>query len=353
MSEIKEETLPTQELQEVVTPAPEPKFDKMNNREALERAITEKRETQPSGTERKTEAPQPTKSEVKQAVEADLEAPAEFSAAGKQAWKDKNITGIQKEFRRIHDSRTAEISRAQTEARLAREEAKSYSDIDNFASEYVKERAKEGVPKGQAMREAFQLIYEFKKGDPSTVKAELKRIGIDLDAAPGAKSQPTEDPRYDHLQKTVDSLIKEREDQKIGQIAQTFESVFSGMRSQVTRTGEPVFPDLLDYSEEGIEFARVLGSRTKDPYFIKRVRAQFPDADFSVLVREAYKSAGGRVQGEPVQVSKNNQQHIEKSRRAAASTPGRVVARNDASNLVGKLSRRAALARAIEEQREH
>ena len=69
---------------------------------------------------------------------------------------------------------------------------------------------------------------------------------------------------------------------------------------------------------------------------------------------EAYKHLGGKVSGDPVEVSKETQsKHIEKSRRAAASTPGGVQRRNDSSNLIGKLSNRAALVRALEEQREH
>lgn len=327
-----------------------PKYDGMSNRAALEESIKIHREGK--------EPEAPTNREVAQAVTADVEPPSEFSKEAKQAWKNKDIAAIQKEYRRLHDSRTSEISRAQyaekqarAEAEKERAEAKTWRELGKMAAPYIEARGAEGVSPDKAIMEALALVNEFKKGDPSTVKAELKRIGIDLDKAP-TQTTSAPSPELEALQKTVQELKQEKEKEKFDSVAQTFESAFQVLKAQKTRTGDPVFPDLLLSGDEGNELARRIGSRTSDPYFRKKVAERFPDADFTVLVREAYKAEFGRVSGEPVQVSPNSNQHIAKSRRAAAAIPGRTAPRANDSNLVGKLSNRAALTKAWELHRE-
>lgn len=329
----------------------EPKFDKLPSREALERALEQDREKNPKPEQEPVAAKEPVSKPA--AVEQELDPPSEFSAEGKKAWREGDRVGIQREYRRLHDSRTQEITRAQTAEKQAREEAKAYSDLDNYAAEYIKERAKEGIPKGQAMREAFQLIYEFKKGDPSSVKSELKKIGIDLDKPSTAAATTVNDPRLDTIQKDLEDIKKEKEAQNFQRLTQTFGEIFKDLGSLKTRTGDPVYPELLDNSEAGQQFAKELGSLAFNPQFQAGVLRRFPDADLKVVVREGYKYLGGKVSGEPAKVSTSDQKQIDKSRRAAASTPGRVVARNESSSLAGKLSNRAALARAAEERQEH
>lgn len=351
-----EATIETQNTAPVVTEtveAPqEEKFDKLSNRDAMEKAISEKREPR-TIDEPKPEAPAtPTAKEVKQVVADEPEPPSEFSADGKKAWKEKNITGIQKEYRRLHDSRTQEITRAQKAEREARMEGKTWRELGEKLKPYIEARGLEGVPPDKAMMEAIDLIQEFKRQNPATVKAELRKIGIDLDKAPDQSANSTPDPKLDTIQTRLDALEREKAVNELKKVENVFATVFDTLGAQKNRTGEPVFPDLLDNSEEGKELARAIGSRTQDPAFQARILRRFPGADFTVLVREAYRAEGGRVSGEPVQVSTSNQKHIDKSRRAASSTPGRVVARNESSSLIGKLSRRAAIARAIEEDRE-
>lgn len=333
------------------TVIPAEKFDGLSNREALKESIAYHNE----GKELPTREVAPTKdttiskTEVKQAVEADLEPPQGFSKEAQEAWKNKDIPAVQKEFKRIRDASIVEITRAQTSEREARREAKEYSDLDNFAAEYIKERAKEGIPKAQAMREAFQLIYEFKKGDPATVKAELKNAGIDLDKPSTQTPAQALTPEIESLQKTVKELKDEREDRRFQENKQLFTNSFATLTAQKTRTGECVFPGLLDNSDAGIKFAEELGSLTRDPGYQALVLRRFPNADFTVLVREAYIALGGKISGEPVKVStQSNQQHIDKSRRASAAVPGRTAPRINESNLIGKLSNRAAMAKAIE-----
>ena len=327
-----------------------PKADGLSNRAALEESIAIHRDGKEPGAEPEA----PTNKEVAQAVQADPEPPAEFSAAGKAAWKSKDIGGIQKEFRRIHDGRTAEISRAQRAEREAREEGKTYRELAKIAAPYIEARGSQGVTPEKAIMEALALINEFKKGDPATVKAELLKIGIDLDKAPAQSATAMSNPEIKALQESVNELKKDKEDQVFQRTVQTFDTVFKNLSSQKTRTGECVFPDLLDTSEEGKQLAFEIGSLTKDRAFVDRILRRFPDADLTVVVREAYKARGGRVSGEPVKVStETKQQHIERSRRATAALPGRVAPRVNDQNLRGKLSNRAALMKAIELNREH
>jgi len=317
-------------------------YDGLSNREALEKAIEKHREG-------KEEAPaEPTKQEVKQAVEAEIEPPSEFSAAAKQAWRNKDIAAIQREYKRLHDSRTAEIIRAQHAERAAREEVKATKDLANRVKDYLKIRGEENLPDEAKIAQALQLVDEIRKQNPDAIRAELKKLGVDLSAPSSAAS----DPKIEALHSTVEELKRERDEAKFHQIESAFGNVFDQLAVEKTRTGEPVFPDL-NNSEEGIELARDIGSLTKDPRFQSRILRRFPDADLKILVREAYRALGGRVSGEAVRVStETNQQHTHKARRAAAAVPGRTAPRVNDSNLVGKLSNRAALAKALELARE-
>lgn len=329
-----------------------PKFDGLANRDALQKAMEIHR------GEEKQEAPvEPTKKEVQRAVEEEVEPPAEFSAAGKAAWKSKDILGIQKEYRRIHDARTQEITRAQKAERDALASAKPIKELAEKVKNYLTVRGEENVPDEVKIAQALQLVEELRKRDGDSVKAELRKLGIDLDKAP---SKPTaEVPK--ELQEEIASLrefkreyINDKQVQSFQKTVETFDTIFQKLTSEKTRAGEPVFPDLLDNSEKGMEFARELGSLTQDPTYRRLVLRRFPDADLSVLVREAYKDLGGRVSGDPVKVStQSNQQHLQRSRRASAATPGRTAPRVNDSNLQGKLSNRAALQKALELHREH
>lgn len=345
-----------QVVEEVAKPDSDSKFDSLSNKESLREALKIHREPKEKvETPTTQQVTAPTNKEVKTAVDAEIEPPSEFNLEEKKAWANKDIAGIQKGFRRLNESRTREVSQAQTEARVARENAKSNEDIDTIAKPFIDAAVKRGQTRAQAISNVFALVEALQKADPNAAKAELKTLGIDLDKAPGQPTNNNSDleAKIDALQKRHDQLDNEKREAYQAQLAQSFESVFANMRSQKTRTGECPFPDLLDTSEEGMELAKQLGSRTNDPWFIKRVKAQFPDADFAVIVREAYKSAGGRVLGEPVQVSKDNPKQIEKSRRAAASTPGRIVTRSEHSNLIGKLGNKEAIRAARAYHREH
>lgn len=326
----------------------EPKFDGLSNRDALKKSIQVHRE----GKEPEIQTDLPTNKEVVKAVQEEVEPPSEFSAAGKKAWKDKDVLGIQKEYRRLHDSRTIEISRAQKAEREALASAKTAKDFAEKVRGYLSVRGEENLPDEAKIVQALKLVEEMSKRDGAAVKAELLNMGIDLDKKAEASTSAVNDPRLDALQKEVQELKKDKEDFRTQQTVKMFDTAFQGLASQKNRTGDPVFPDINE-SDAGIQLAGEIGSLARDLRFQAGVLRRFPDADFTVVVREAYKYLGGKVSGEPVKVStQSNQQHVEKSRRAAAAVPGRTAPRASDSNLVGKLSNRAALAKALELHRE-
>lgn len=339
---------PVVEEQEVV------KEDLLNPREAMAKAIEEHGDKKPEAAEVVIE---PTQKEVKAAVDADPEPPAEFSAKGKDAWKRKDIRGIQEEYKRVNADARREMTRAQQAEREALAKAKPAEDILNNVRNYLTMRGDDGTVTEAQIVEALKLVNEFKKNKdkPSVLKAELKAIGVDLDAAdanPTQNNLPNDE--ITSLRNDLNTLLDEKRLQEYSQKVNVFGNAFNQLGTLKNRTGDFVFPDLQDGSEEGKQLAQRIGSRTQQPEFQQMVARRFPDADFSVLVREAYIWEGGKVSGEPVQVStEKNQKHIEKSRRAAASTPGRVLSKPSSDSLIGKLSNKAALKKAIEIETEH
>lgn len=331
------------------------------NREAMQAAIEKHKPevTYKRSAKKEETAEVPTKEEVKEQVSEDIAPPKGFNKQEIEAWKAKDITGIQKAYRRVHDESVREMNRAQSEERKAREEATkakqegaTWRELGEKIKPYIAARGQEGVNPEKAMMEALDLIGEFKKADPSTVKAELKKIGIDLDKAGNVKnSVPHEE--ITHLQKRLEAIEMEKEAQKFQNFVGEFDRVFKKLGAEKNRTNDPVYPDLLPTSERANDLAKEIGTLTQDANFQKFVLRRFPDADLTVLAREAYIFAGGQVSGQAVTVTTDNQKQIEKQRRAAASTPGKPAVRADSSNLKGKLGNRAALKKAIELHQEH
>lgn len=356
MSETEQESVTTEATTE---PKEAEKFDKLSNRDAAAKAIEQHGMPRESTREEPIkESVTPTAKEVKKELSEDVEPPSEFNAAGKKAWKEKDIAGIQKEYRRLHDARTQELGRLQTEAKKAREEGQTWRQLGDRVKPYIEARGKQGVAPEVAMMEALDLLDAFKKSSRAEIKAELKKVGIDMDApddpAVSAAKVPDEiKSEITGLRSTVESLIKDKEAQKVHQLAGLFDSVFQKMGTEKSRTGEAVYPDLQDSTEEGISFAKRLGSFAFNPEFQRGVMRRFPGADFERVVREAYTAAGGRVSGDAVKVSQSNQQEIEKKRRAAAASAGRPASTKDGSSLIGKLSNRAALIQAYRDHQEH
>jgi len=333
------------------TTVEEPKFDGLSNREALEKSLQIHREETPAPVQTET----PTAKEVSQAVAEEVDPPAEFSARGKEAWRNKDIAAIQREFKRIHDSRTAEVTRAQQAEREARESAKPARELAERVKNYLSVRGEENLPDEVKIAQALQLVEEMRKRDGDSVRAELLKLGIDLDKKAAATSTSEVNTLLEKVNRLEQKDLQQelqRQEQQFQRTVATFDAVFNQLTSEKTRTGDRVFPDLND-TEEGIQLASEIGSLVRSESFQARVIRRFPNADLGVVVREAYKALGGQVAGDPVKVSNaQNQHHIERSRRASAAVPGRTAPRVNEGNLAGKLSKRAALEKALELHRD-
>ncbi len=342
----------TEKPQDVNPPA-ETVSDKLPRREALAKAISEHRETQPAAAPAPAAAadPAPTAPEVRAAVDADVEPPAEFSPAAKEAWRNQNYKIVQQEYRRIHDLRTQEVTRAQREAREAQQKVEPATKLIDSVRSYLTLRGDGSVPTEQQVAEAVQLVQELKR-NPKGARAELERLGFDFTGDGAAR---IDDTKIVALQKQIEALQQKEQARTFDSVREQFTASFAKLGAEKTRTGDPVFPDLFDPSEAGKQFATDLGSLAADARFVQGVLRRIPDADHSVICREAYKYLGGRVSGSETSqssVSKSTSD-IDKKRRAAASTPGPVAPSRNGDALKGKLSRRAAIQKAIEEQREH
>lgn len=331
---------------------PDPKPDSLDRKDAIREAIAKHSETERPVEKAVPEAgSEPTKAEVKEAVD-NGEPPAEFSAEAKKAWKDGDSRRVIQEYDKLARERLRRMSKAETERNQAIESTKPIKDLVDQVRTYLAARGDDDLPDHVKIAQTLQLMNEMRKGaeaDPEVITTELKKLGVDLSRTGGKNN--SENSVLTSLQETVSALVSEREARVYEQTKGVFTEAFNTLASQKTRTGEPVFPYLLDNSDLGIQFAAELGSRTKDPQFRKWVEHRFPDADHTTLVREAYLSLGGKVSGEPVQVSASNQEHIQKSRRAAASTPGRPTSSKTSNSQIGKLDRKSAIRAAIADHR--
>jgi len=340
-------------VETAVVEQPKEEAKGLSNREAMQAAI-EKHKPEIVYKNRKSEEINdksiPTKEEVKAVVSEDVEAPRGFNKQEIEAWKSKDITAIQKAYRRVHDEATREMNRAQSEERKAREEAQKAKPIRDLADKvksYLAARGEEDLPDEAKIAQALQLVNEMRRGDSAAVKAELLKAGIDLDK-PGAVANNSHNPEIDTLQKRLAALEQEKEAQRFNSFVNQFDGVFKKLGAEKTRTGDPVYPDILDGSDRANKIAKKIGSYALNPDFVEGVKERFPEADFSVIAREAYIFAGGRIGGQAASVPNNNNQQIEKQRRAAASTPGKPAVRADVSTLKGKLGNRAAARKALE-----
>jgi hypothetical protein len=321
----------------------EVKADSLSNREALQHAL--------EVTQEKT-AEAPTVKEVKAAVDADIEPPQGFSKEAQEAWRAKDYKKVNQEFVRLSQTRGQEVTRAQNAEREAREDAKKAREYSDAIKPYIEDRlVNEGVPKEKAALDAIKLAHALRT-DRAAAKVELEKLGF-VFAPDGAEPNKVDDSKITTLQERINALEGDKNTREYQAHVQLFEHTFSTLGSQKTRTGDPVYPGLLDESESGAQFARELGSLTKEPLFRQLVLRRIPNATHIDLVREAYIQLGGKIATDTVRVSKNNPQHIDKARRAAASSPGGTVSRDGNESLVGKLSNRAAMKKALEISQEH
>lgn len=333
-------------IEETVSTEVEPKS--LTGREALQHALEVNKKETPV-IEKQLEIP--TAKEVKAAVDVDLEAPSSFSAKGKEAWKNKDIRGIQEEYKRVDTARNQEITRAQNTIQQTTSKYKPYEDLVGKVQNYFAMR-KDPIPDEQKIIESLQLVQAL-KADPVAAEAELRKLGLFTNAE-GNVASKVDNSEITSLRNDLNALLEDKKLQVHTNRVQMFAQVFEHLGAQKTRTGQHVYADLAPGSEKGEQMATELGSLSQDAGFRNLVLRRFPNADEKIFAEQAYISLGGKIAGEPLKESpKNNQEQINRQRRAAASSPGGMVSRNGTESLKGKLSDRAALSKAIELNREH
>ena len=326
----------------------------LSRREAMEKAMEKHGnpfdDKEPSGPVEEEPA---TKEEVREELDTWPDAPAEFNKAEKEAYAKKDVDAVVKAYRRIHDDRTKAISRTQTEANQLKQQA----ERDRREAEMWREQLGPYANDEIKPQQALKLVKTLRESNPQEIRKEFEKLGIDLDgsAPASAGAIPTEvQQTITALQEQVNSLTMNTETQQREQAIKAFDVAFNKMTEEKSRTGEPVFPDLeLDgSSEEGKQFFASVGSFAMDPRFQAGVMRRIPDADWNTIVREAYKTAGGRVSENAAKVSQENPEKIKTSRRAAGSAPGRTPAPSTTNGLKNKLSRKDALRQAWKEFQE-
>ena len=285
--------------------APEP-VSKMSRIEALTvglEAATDKQQEEPAKPSRKEEpAPQQEKPKYEPPPELTAEERDIFlkSSPEQQATTLRLFKGYQE--------RRAQLNRDLNENGWVKKLAE---DVVPF----LKATGEKLTPQ-EALAAALRLRKELEDGDPIENAARyLKRKGYEappelLKLKEG--SAKNEDPKLLELQKTVDALKLERENEVLKVQVGEFLSDWEKFATQTNAAKQPRFPDV-DNSEAGAKLAAKIGSLTNgktevSKQFIESVKERLPNAGRVELLTEAYKFYGGRVDDSgPVQkVATNN-----------------------------------------------
>ena len=327
---------------EVVEATPEQKPELLSRKDALEKAL----EVSGYGSDSRPEEPKPAPEP--QQVDPEMEAPAEFSTAEKEAFKSGNIKEINRAWSRVSNNRRQELQRLQNERSRETQDNKTWKDLVDVAKPYIEARGKEGVDPRAAVMEALNFINEVKT-NPREAKAAI-------DALTGGRMEElenkdnltkTENSELRALQTQVQSLILEKEQVKHNNLVDHLDSAFNNLSTRKTSSGERQFPEI-ENTPSGIELAAKIGAWIRKPDFRETVLQRIPEATTEDFVVEAYKFLGARiaVDSQSSQPTRNQQQ-INRSRLAASSTPGRSASSQGSGNK--GLSRRAAYAKALED----
>lgn len=308
-------------------------------------------------------APQTTEPEKTETVKEEVKAPVKevpkFSAPGEWTPEERAdfeaTTPKQQEATlRLYNARKVKLEEIKREA----------ADLE-WAKELAKEvepylKAVGGKKKAhEALIDALKMRREFDEGDPrEAAVAYLKAKGIPVpkELEEGIPESKVDNEKITTLQKSHDELKLrlDREDQAkfsqaIGQEWQTFE------RSK-NAAGTPKFPDV-NNTESGIRMSSNIGSLVNgvtdlSKQFIASVKSRIPDVTMQVLLSEAYKYFGGKVDDSEAPKTQSTQKHIAKSSRAASSVPGRGAHSTSSGPVKLYKTRREASEAALAEIRE-
>lgn len=266
---------------------------------------------------------------------------------------------------RLDRSRKARIEEIKTAAREYDAKKKEHEDISDLAralTPYIKAIGSK-MPTEVAMKKAIELWHSVESSnDPRGVLAQiLERKGIkppDDWKESTSKGSASSDDKNSPLQERLTRVEGELEKEKLGKLAATMRSAYVTLAQEKNGAGQLRYPDFSDPEKQG-ELGKAIGSLvhgrselSKD--FIARTAARIPDLTLERLMLEAYRYCGGRIDdtAEAPSRTQNTQQHIEKSKRAASSVPGRGAQTTGSGKPKKFGSYREAAAAALAEHRE-
>ena len=211
----------------------------------------------------------------------------------------------------------------------------------------------------EALIDALKMRREFDEGDPKQAARDYlnaKGIPIPKELLEDADSSKISDEKIIPLQKDLDAVKLRLAQEDHAKVTSVLSQAWQGFERAKNAAGTPKFPDV-NNTESGIKLSSTIGSLVRgdtdlSKQFIASVRNRIPDADFHVLLSEAYRFSGGRVDDSEAPKTQSTQKHIAKSSRAASSVPGRGAQSTSSGPVKTYKSRREATAAALAEIRE-
>lgn len=332
---------------------------KLSRREALEvgLAVVKEKEEAKAADSPTTEVPAPAAAAV-EAKPTTLEPPSEWTKEEKEDFKNASRKS-QEAALRLEGSRSGKLKEISSRENQLRDQAKEFQDLTELRAAltpYLKATG-EKLPTDVALKKALKMWGEFEHAeDPKLAAAEyLKAKGIDVPEGFLEKKDKTPlqvDP------KTIKDEVKAEiaAEQQQAWLAQERANASLELETAVNEAGLPRYPQFSN-TEDGIRLASkmgqlVAGNLHDSVGFYAYCKARIPEAELSQrkILEEAYKWFGGTVDDTPGKKAPDKK-HLEKSNRAASSTPGRGSG-NGFIQPPKKLSRREWLAQAIERAKE-
>lgn len=323
----------------------------MSLREALETALEVNKDDGSTQGVEQADRPAPTGAESSpdtggdgasakaSETEPTLQPPAEFTADEKADFLQ--LTRKQQEAQlRLHRSRLSRLEEIKQEAQKLNQAKGEYEHVKDLAKKlepYIKARGHK-EPAEVAMQKAVALYLETVADPKKSAAAILRARGLPVPK--DLLDQPDDvDPKLTPLQEKLNAIENRlaQSDQKeaaarLQEQAAALNQVWSAFEQTKNGAGAFRFPDIRpETGETGLTLASKIGSLVggQSPLsqqFLAIVRDKDPNATYETLLTEAYKFLGGRIDDSEPTKTRNTQQHLIKSNRAAASVPGRGVA---------------------------
>lgn len=291
-----------------------------------------------------------------------LQPPAEYTAEEKSDFLQLSRRGQEAQLR-LDRSRKTLLDQARSE----KEAAKAASAENEWSKELVQELTPylkamgEKMPTHKALIAALKMRNEFENAaDPRAaaagyLKAKGLQVPKELLTPTNNNGANTPNPEIAALRETLNGLINEKTQENLSKTRETLSQVWSGFEQTKNAAGTSKYPDVSD-TPTGLILAREIGSLVDgselSKQFIAKVKARIPNCSYLVLLEEAYKFAGGKVDDSEAPRSQDTQKHVLKSKRVASSKPGS-SSQHGSSVLTKKFGTyREAAAQALKDLRE-